>query len=78
MPPPDVHVPDAHTLEAEGRLPGARKGHRLFLDVPFEVEGDLDGQGVLPQPPQEAVDQQSMPLPAPLTGQYQEYRHVGD
>jgi hypothetical protein len=34
--------------------------------------------GPVPQPPQQAVDQQSMPLPAPLTGQYQEYRHVGD
>ncbi|PZS33208.1 MAG: hypothetical protein DLM58_08195 [Pseudonocardiales bacterium] len=32
--------------------------------------------GPVPQPPQEAVDQQSIPLPAPLTGQYQEYHHV--
>jgi hypothetical protein len=51
--PPDVDVADADPLEAEGRFPCAGEGHRLFLDVSLEVEGYLDGERVLPQPPQE-------------------------
>jgi hypothetical protein len=33
--------------------------------------------GPVPQPPQEAVPEQSQPLAPPLTSDYQEYQHVG-
>jgi hypothetical protein len=51
--PPHVHVSHPYPLEAERGLTGPGKGHRLLENVAFEVQGELNGEGALPQPPKQ-------------------------
>ena len=54
---------------AEGGLARTGKGHRLLEDVTLEIHGELDGEGVLSQPPQQVrhaplqLDPHRVPFP---------------